>query len=110
MTSEPEKCFQQNYINSPSDRTIDKCPQKCGSCSLDSVNKDQCISCNNVGNYYSKEVDETNISPYKQCYHTDAMQIGFYLDTITNTFKACYERCKTCNGAGDEDNNNCSNL
>ena len=34
------------YINSPSGRTIDKCPQKCGSCSLDSVNKDQCISCN----------------------------------------------------------------
>ena len=30
-----------------------------------------------------------------------------YLDTETNTYKLCYERCSSCDKGGDSTNNNC---
>ena len=32
---------------------------------------------------------------------------GYYLDTVNNIFKKCYETCSKCNAGGNELNNNC---
>ena len=97
------------YSNSTTDKYIDKCPTKCKSCSYESIsNNELCTECDMSNNYYPKSDDALNTGSFYQCYSTTEMQIGFYLDTITNTFKACYERCNKCtSGAGDEDDNNC---
>ena len=96
------------YLYSATEKTIEKCPEKCGSCSLESLNNNQCISCNtNSNNYYPKLNDESNISPFIQCYHKSEVTTDYYLDNSEKIFKPCYERCNTCSGEGDEDNNNC---
>ena len=33
--------------------------------------------------------------------------MGYYLDNINNIYKPCYNKCKKCSGAGDDENNNC---
>ena len=40
------------YLNSDSERTIDKCPSKCKTCSSQSMTNTLCTSCNTESNYY----------------------------------------------------------
>ena len=49
----------------------------------------------------------SNINTFLQCYHKDEEQEGFYPDNIEKKFKPCYDKCKTCEGEGNDDNNNC---
>ena len=95
------------YLNSTSDKSIDKCPSKCGKCSLESNGYGLCISCNINSEYYPKYNDESNRDSFIQCYHKEEDHTGFYLDEENNIYKPCYEKCKKCESEGDDDNNHC---
>ena len=32
---------------------------------------------------------------------------GYYYDSVNDNYKKCFENCKSCNGAGNKENNNC---
>ena len=107
---EKKQCFDIQpdgyYINDTDDKTIKKCPYECKTCTLDSVNNNNlCTSCNVDENYYHKLNDSFNINSYYKCYHINDIQIHYYLED--NIFKPCYSKCKTCNGTGTNNNNNC---
>ena len=94
------------YCNSTLDKTIDKCPEKCALCSSQSMNNNLCISCN-IGNFYPKLDDESNIDSFIECYDKNEEQEGYYLDNEDNIYKKCYNKCKKCSEAGDNENNHC---
>ena len=58
--------------------TIYKCDIKCGNCSLESIQKDLCISCNYIDNYFPKFNDSSNFNTFINCYNSP--QEGYYLD------------------------------
>ena len=93
------------YLNDSLGKIIYKCPIKCKDCSLESINDNLCITCNN--NYYPKINDSLSKDPFYECYYQDEEQIGYYLNEEENIFKPCYYKCKSCFGEGNEDNNNC---
>ena len=95
------------YLKSSSDNIIDKCPSKCATCSSDSINENLCISCNINDNFYPKLNDESNKDSFIQCYDKNVEQIGYYVDNDNKIFKPCYNKCKRCERAGDDTNNNC---
>ena len=76
--------------------------------------KNKCIdNCENDDTYYY----EYNNKCYLECQSgshlkNDSSKIcykdpeGYYLDS-DNYYKPCYSLCKTCNGPGDKNNNNC---
>ena len=93
------------YKNESLGKTIDKCPNKCKSCSLESLNNNLCILCNE--NYFPKDNDPLNIDSFYECYNKNDEQLGYYLDNENNIFKPCYNKCKKCDREGDDENNNC---
>jgi len=94
------------YCNDISKKTIDKCNIKCKQCSLESVQKDLCILCNNVEGYYQKYNDNKNIDEYINCYKD--ITEGYYLYTKDNIYMQCYKTCKTCSETGTIMNHKCS--
>ena len=95
------KC-DRGYYN---DNGIDKCYcdiQKCQICSLDSLEDNLCIICNNNEGYYEKYESSNNI--YIECYQSLE---GYYLDVESKKFKLCYESCDSCNEKWDDNNHNC---
>ena len=95
------------YLNSTIEKTIDKCPFKCKICSFESIYNNLCIECNIDDNYYPKLNDESNIELFLQCYNSNEMQKGYYLDNDNNIYKQCYNKCKKCEREGNDENNNC---
>ena len=95
------------YNNNPTDRTIDKCPIKCSTCSYESIvtNHDLCVTCNINDGYYPKSNAPGYSNSYYDCYQEE--QIGYYLDNENNVFKPCHSLCKKCSGDGDDENNHC---
>ena len=93
---------QGYYLNDTIKKTIDKCNIKCSNCSLDSMEKDLCISCNINENYYSKFNDSVNFNSFVNCYNET--QTGYFLDNVSNIFYPCHYICKECSGPG---NNQC---
>ena len=91
------------YLNDTKRKTIDKCNIKCNECSLESVNMDLCISCNE-GLYYFPKENET-INTFKNCYNNED---GYYLDTNNKVFKPCYSTCKKCTEYGNDTNHKCT--
>ena len=91
------------YNNDTTKKTIDKCPDECSECSLETVNSNLCLSCNTGNSFYQKDNDLLNHDSMIKCYNV--IEDGYYLDH--DIYKSCYERCKTCNEAGTEENNNC---
>ena len=98
------ECKNEYYLDAfDNSIKICKCENiKCFNCSLESLNYDLCISCND--NYYPKYNDSSNVYPYINCYQN---LDGYYLDTNDNYYKLCYPSCQTCNETGNENNNNC---
>ena len=70
------------------------CNEKCRECS--GPNETDCISCNNLTGYYSKENSDNN-----KCYSINDIEEGYYLDLDSELFKKCSERCISCNKSGD---------
>ena len=109
--SENKECLDSipegYYLSSITEKTIEKCPSKCKSCSLESINNNLCIECNINDSYYPKLNDESNIDSFYQCYNSNEELVGYYLDIENNIYKQCYNRCKKCEREGDDENNNC---
>ena len=76
---------------------------KCYYCSVESMKYNICESCNIEEGYYPKINDLSNVESFINCYKDLE---GYYLDE-DEVYKPCYSSCKTCNGFGDENNNNC---
>ena len=82
------------------------------------LNKRKCVDdCRNENiykyEYQNKCYENCPSGAYKKgenddhiCYNESP--VGYYLDSISKTFKKCYETCKKCNKGGDRSNNNCS--
>ena len=102
LDSIPEGYFLNNTIL----KTIDKCHIKCKNCTLQSMENNLCISCNNNQNYYSLFNDSSNNGSFINCYNQEFD--GFYLDNNENIYKPCYSTCKKCTELGDINNNKCS--
>ena len=65
------------YLNSSLDKTIDKCPSKCGICSLESNKINLCISCNINENFYPKSNDNLNTESFIECYNQNEEKLGY---------------------------------
>ena len=91
-----------NYGNDTDEfgNNICKCNPKCKECSKESVKFDLCITCNDG---YYKKIDDYQWFAFVNCYKNLE---GYYLDN--QIFRPCYGSCKTCDGEGNEENNNCN--
>ena len=61
-----------------------------------------CDICDNGNGYYFKQDDDK-----KNCYNETIIDEGYYLDSVDKIFKKCSNRCKKCNGYGDDYQSNC---
>ena len=94
------------YYEDDNDSSIKicKCEKiKCKICSIESLNNNQCVSCND-GNYPMLN-DESNIGNFINCYNESID--GYYLDISNKMYKPCYYTCKTCDKNGNDYNHNC---
>ena len=120
-----ESCYENKYeyenicfINCPSgtyeffiDRKIcilsttvhSKCgKEKCSTCSIESLNHDLCVSCNEMKSYYPKLNDSHNYGSYIDCYKDPEK---YYLNG--KIFEPCYESCQTCYKKKENNFHNC---
>ena len=83
------------------------CPEMCLECN--SMKK--CTKCNKDKYYYPIELLSNQISlEALECINETIKAQkyqNFYLDLGSESFKLCYEKCATCDGKGDGNNNNC---
>ena len=77
-----------------------KCNNACKTCYGPYNNN--CILCNNIGGYYYKENNESQI-----CYSRSNIDIGYYLDNENNLFRHCNKRCLKCDEEGNDENTKC---
>ena len=101
---ETQNCYndsilEQGYYLSLHDNQYHKCHTECKTCN----NETSCILCNNKNGYYIAEFGEKY-----NCYNNESINEGYYLSIEeTLIWKRCYERCKTCNSEGNDNNMNC---
>ena len=97
-----ENCTNGDFING----TIKKCKCstdiRCQLCDEGSKEINQCIGCNYDMGYYPKKDDNTNVSPYINCYKNPE---NYYLND--QIYEPCYFSCKYCTSLGNETNNKC---
>ena len=86
------------------------CSEKC----LECISEKECTKCNKNKGYYpielSEETADLGLLRIVECITEEIKEKNypnFYFDNETESFKACYENCATCYGAGDGNNNNC---
>ena len=79
---------------------------KCLKCNSESLGNTVhlCVSCNS--GYYQKQDDNTNASPYFNCYNDVTISDGYYLNS--ELYEPCYPSCKKCNELGDDDEHKCT--
>ena len=107
-----ERRIKTSIINNNNEITekiegVHDCPEKCSEC--DSQKK--CTKCNKSKNYYPIELTtEANEQQTIECMTKSQQQKekkSFYFDPESESFKPCLEKCETCYGQGDGNNNNC---
>ena len=76
---------------------------KCENCTIESIELDLCITCNNGEGYFPKIDDEERSDRFINCYKNPE---EYYKDY--NIYKKCYSSCKFCAGSGNETNNQCT--
>ena len=91
------------YLNDSFKKTIDKCPEECGKCNNESVNKSLCISCNNDLNFYPKWNENLDNNDFIKCYNN--LSEDYYLEN--DYYMPCFNTCKSCNGFGNITYHNC---
>ena len=96
------ECLRGFYLNNITNQKTCKCDlENCYKCSLESLNKNLCISCES--DYYPIYNDKYDIYyPFLNCSRSPE---GYYLDK--SVYKLCYPSCKTCNISGNEIEHNC---
>ena len=78
---------------------------KCRTSTPGSSNYDLCTSCNTDANYYPLRIPK--FPDFVECLQTTDAPKNVYLNDTIGEFKLCYETCLTCDGDGDDINNNC---
>ena len=108
--TESEKTKITQLIINERTENINDCPEKCLECNSEK----KCTKCNKNKNYYPIELYSSSLdsSPSEtiECITEETKKVNYsnyYLDNETESFKICYEKCSTCLGAGDGNNNNC---
>ena len=92
------------YLNDTNLMSIDKCYEKCKTCSNESINLNLCISCNIDLNYFQIEnYDNDNNNSFIDC--VKDIENEYYLDNYI--YKPCYSSCKKCSSYGNETQHNC---
>ena len=82
--------------------------EKCLTSTYNSSLYDLCTSCNEDNGYHEAEIEDTSLfHDFVECFNSETKPNNFYLDSSENKYKLCYETCLTCDGEGDEINNNC---
>ena len=96
--SESEK--PSNTYLDISTNTYRLCYERCSTCDVggDETNN----NCKNCAKDFHFIYNETG-----KCISESEKPSNTYLDTATNTYKLCYDRCSTCDKGGDDSNNNC---
>ena len=94
------------YLNDTNLMTINKCNEKCKTCSKESAYLNLCKTCNNDSNYfpilnYNNSINESFFDCGKN------IQEEFYLDLEDNVYKPCFSSCKKCYKHGNEFQHNC---
>ena len=88
------------------DNTYKLCYERCSSCNKKGdKEKNNCEEC-------LKDINNTYLYHFVynlegKCINEDEKPSNTYLDLESNTYKACYERCSTCNKKGNQSSNNC---
>jgi len=93
------------YLNNSILKTIDKCNDKCQNCSLESLEKNLCLSCNIKNGYYPLLNNDSINNTFINCYNESIK--GYILDDLE--YKPCYNICENCIGNKDENNIKCRN-
>ena len=90
---ENESCINEipvgYYLNNTELKTIHKCDIKCYNCTLESMSKSLCVSCNKNQNFYPKLEDASNNGEFINCY--DQIPSGYYLDSEESIYKPSLE-------------------
>ena len=97
-----EEMISSNYYFDEDAKIFKRCYQSCSACNSKSLeNINNCIKCKDSYHFIYNELDKGT------CINETQKPINTYLDTNTNTYKLCYERCGSCSQIGDISNNNC---
>ena len=102
--AEPHNCIADitHYYYSKEDNIYKKCYKSCYSCDAKSIEGyHNCTKCEESYHYVYNEISRRN------CIHESTKPSNTYLDTESNTYELCYERCSSCSQKGDIVNNNC---
>ena len=75
-------------------------------CTLESLEKDKCISCNIKYNYYPFYNESNNNDSFIDCFNKT--NEGFFFNNETKRYEKCYNTCKYCFGSGNDNYHNCS--
>jgi hypothetical protein len=85
------------YCNSTEEKTIDKCYERCKTCTEGGTDvQNNCHTC--ITNYYKKQNDTLN-----NCYNNLE---GYYLNN--DIYEPCYSTCKSCEAFGTINDNKCT--
>ena len=103
MTECVDELLDGYYVSNETTKTIDKCDEKCKTCSTESMknNKNLCTSCNNNANFY--QISDDLSKEYFECYNTITQK--YYLKD--NIYYPCYNSCLICTEGGDETDHKC---
>ena len=80
---------------------------KCKECSLESLDKNLCISCNIEKNYYPI-LNDSFKEPFIDCFNESMKSDGYFLNKESKYYEKCYKTCKNCFGFGNDIYHNCS--
>ena len=81
---------------------------KCKTSTVESSIYDLCILCNIDEGYFPAEIkDQSLLHGFVECFNNNTKPNNFYFNSTISKYKLCYETCLTCDGDGDDINNNC---
>ena len=83
----------------------ENCEEKCSLCNENSRKKNVCIYCNEKAGYRPIIIDQ--YQALYECINPSKSTDGYYFNTTTNTYRPCYETCKTCSKEGNPFDHNC---
>ena len=94
-------CSRGFYINKENNQSTCKCAlEQCLSCSIESLNKNLCLLCDEENGFYPIYDNLTKLYyPYLNC---SRYLEGYYFYNEDSTYKLCYLTCKICNNSGNE--------
>ena len=92
---------ESKYYLDTREKIFKKCYSSCHRCDANSIEGyHNCTQCEDNYHYIYNEKYKKN------CIHESTKPLNTYLDTNTNTYELCYERCIRCSQKGDITNNN----